>query len=173
TRRPNQHIARSNGHARATAAGMVGATISNLTLSSRSRGLARDKLERELLRRAREDGYEFAYVIESLRDGSVLGPVPRDSGAVYTTGRKIALPLPGRLFKLEPDGTKLKRTLIRGALIAPISMRVFRRIRVVGDQPQSLPLRLAPGLSGGFGAGLGLAGILGQTVDTQIPTPAP
>jgi TldD protein len=172
TRRPNQHIARSNGRARATAAGYLGATISNLTLSSRTRGLTRDKLERELLRRARDDGYEFAYVIESLRDGSVLGPVPRDSGAVYTSGRKISLPLPGRLFKLEQRGNKLERTLVRGALIAPISMRVFRRIRAVGDQPQTLPLRLAPGLVGGFGADLGLAGILGQTVDSQITTPA-
>ncbi|HLT37343.1 MAG TPA: metallopeptidase TldD-related protein [Enhygromyxa sp.] len=172
TRRPNEHIDRSNGRARATAAGFLGATISNLTLSSRSRGLARDKLERELLRRARDDGYEFAYVIESLRDGGVLGPAPRDSAAVYTSGRKITLPLPGRLFKLEQRGNKLERTLIRGALIAPISIRVFRRIRAVGDRPETLPLRLAPGLTGGFGADLGLAGILGQTVDTQITTPA-
>lgn len=172
TRRPNQHIARSNGHARATATGILGASISNLTLSSRTRGLARDKLERELLRRARDDGYEFAYVIESLRDGSVLGPVPRDSGAVYTSGRKISLPLPGRLFKVEQKGGKLERRLIRGALIAPISMRVFRRIRAVGDRSESLPLRIAPGLTGGFGADLGLAGVLGQTVDTQITTPA-
>ncbi|HVH98966.1 MAG TPA: metallopeptidase TldD-related protein, partial [Enhygromyxa sp.] len=172
SRRPNEHIDRSNGRARATAAGLLGPTISNLTLSSRAKGLARDKLERELLRRAKEDGYEFAFVIESLRDGAVLGPVPRDSGAVYTSGRKVTLPLPGRLIKLEQDGSKLKRTLIRGALIAPISMRVFRRIRAVGDKPETLPLRLAPGLTGGFGADLGLPGILGQTVDTQITTPA-
>jgi TldD protein len=172
TRRPNEHIDRSNGHSRSTAAGLIGSSISNLTLSSRTRGLARDKLERELLRRAKDDGYEFAFVIESLRDGSVLGPVPRDSAAVYTSGRKISLPLPGRLFKLEQDGNKLKRTLVRGALIAPISMRVFRRIRAVGDKPETLPLRLAPGMTGGFGADLGLAGILGQTVDTQITTPA-
>lgn len=172
SRRPNKHIDRSNGHARVTAAGLLGPTISNLTLSSRTRGLTGDKLERELLRRAKEDGYEFAFVIESLRDGSVLGPVPRDSAAVYSSGRKISLPLPARLFKLELDGNKLKRTLIRGALLAPISMRVFRRIRALGDRPETLPLRLAPGLSGGFAADLGLAGILGQTVDTQITTPA-
>src|SRR5690606_20469401 len=113
TRRPNEHIDRSNGRARATAAGFLGATISNLTLSSRSRGLARDKLERELLRRARDDGYEFAYVIESLRDGGVLGPAPRDSAAVYTSGRKSTLPLPGRLVKLEQAGHKRERPLSR------------------------------------------------------------
>ncbi len=172
TRRPNENIDRSNGHARATASGFLGASISNLTLSSKARGLRRDKLERELLRRAKDDGYEFAYVIESLRDGMVLGPVPRDSAAVYTSGRKVSLPLPSRVFKLEQKAGKLVRTLVRGALIAPASMRLFRRIRAVGDTPGTLPLRLAPGLTGGFGAELGLSGILGQTVDTQITTPA-
>jgi TldD protein len=172
TRRPNQKIDHSNGRARATAGGFMGASISNLTLSSRKRGLARDKLERELLRRARDDGYEFAYVVESLRDGSVLGPAPRDSASVFVSGRKISLPLPSRVFRLEQVGNKLERTLVRGALLAPVSMRVFRRIRVLGDQPETLPLRLAPGLTGGFGAELGIAGILGQTVDTQITTPA-
>ncbi len=172
TRRPNDKISGSNGRARATAGGFLGATISNLTLSSKARGLARDKLERELLRRAKDDGYDFAFVIETLRDGSVLGPVPRDSAAVYTSGRKVTLPLPSRCFKLELDGRNLKRTLVRGALIAPISMRVLRRIRAIGDSPQTLELRLAPGISGGFAADLGLSGLLGQTVDAQVTSPA-
>ncbi|KIG16740.1 TldD-domain protein [Enhygromyxa salina] len=172
TRRPNKHIDQSNGHARATAGGYLGATISNLTLSSRKRGLDQAKLERELLDRAREDGYEFAYVIDSLRDGSVLGSVPRDSAALFTSGRKISLPLPSRVFKLERKGSAIVRTLVRGALIAPVSMRVFRRIRAVGSEAQTLPLRLSPGMAGGFGAELGLAGLLAQTVDAQVTTPA-
>ena len=172
TRRPNDHIDQSNGHARATAGGALGASISNLTLSSKKRGLSQDKLERELLARAREDGYDFAYVIDSLRDGSVLGPVPRDSAMVYTTGRKISLPLPGRAFKLEVRGGKTTRTLVRGALLAPMSLRVFRRIREVGDKAESLAMRIAPGIAGGFGADLGLSGLLGQSVDVQITTPA-
>lgn len=172
TRRPNKHIDQSNGHARATAGGYLGATISNLTLSGRKRGLDPNKLERELLERAREDGYEFAYVIDSLRDGSVLGSVPRDSAALFTSGRKISLPLPSRVFKLERKGSGTVRTLVRGALIAPMSMRVFRRIRALGSQPQTLPLRLSPGMAGGFGAELGLSGLLGQTVDAQVTTPA-
>jgi TldD protein len=172
TRRPNAHIDQSNGHARATAGGYLGATISNLTLSSRKRGLDQAKLERELLERAHEDGYEFAYVIDSLRDGSVLGSVPRDSAALFTSGRKISLPLPSRVFKLERKGSGTVRTLVRGALIAPLSMRVFRRIRAVGAVAQTLPLRLSPGMAGGFGAELGLSSLLGQTVDAQVTTPA-
>src|SRR5690606_21761890 len=105
-------------------------------------------------------------------DGSVLGPVPRDSASVYTSGRKIPLPLPGRVFRVERKGNAITRTLVRGALLAPMSMRVFRRIRVLGDKPETLPLRLAPGMAGGFGVDLGLSGLLGQTVDAQITTPA-
>lgn len=172
SRRPNDKIDQSNGHARATAGGAVGTSISNLTLSSKRRGLSQARLERELLERARDDGYDFAYVIESLRDGSVLGPVPRDSAMVYTTGRKISLPLPGRAFKLSVSGGKTRRELVRGALLAPMSMRVFRRIREVGDAAETLELRIAPGMAGGFGADLGLGGLLGQSVDVQITTPA-
>jgi TldD protein len=172
TRRPNEHIDRSNGRARATAAGFLGSTISNLSLVSRKKGISQDKLERDLLDRAREDGYEFAFVIESLRDGSVLGSVPRDSASVFTSGRKVSLPLPSRVFRLEKKGGALVRTLVRGALIAPMSLRVFRRIRQVGDKPETLPLRLVPGTAGGFAVDLGLQGLLVQTVDTQVTTPA-
>jgi hypothetical protein len=139
---------------------------------SRKKGLGRDKLERELLDRAREDGYEFAFIIESLRDGSVLGPVPRDSASVFTSGRKVSLPLPSRVFRIERKGNEMVRTLVRGAMIAPMSLRVFRRIRQVGDKPETLLLRLSPGMAGGFGVDLGLDGLLAQTVDTQITTPA-
>jgi hypothetical protein len=172
TRRPNEKQVESNGHARVTAGGYYGPCISNLVLSSRKRGLSRDKLERELLSRAREDGYEHAFVVETLRDGSVLGPVPRDSASVFTTGRKISVPLPGRVFRIEKKGGKIQRTLVRGALLAPMSMRVLRRIRAVGDTPETLDMRIAPGISGGFGADLGLDGLLGQSVDVSVQTPA-
>lgn len=175
TRRPNDHIALSNGHARATAAGFMGPCISNLTLSSKRRGLSTDKLERELLRRAAEDGYEFAFVVDTLRDGSVLGSVPRDSAAVFTSGRKVTLPLPGRVYKIAPKSKgsrELVRTQVRGGMFSPMSMRVLRRIRAIGDAPQALPMRIPPGLSGGFGADLGLDGLLAQTVDVQVTTPA-
>ncbi|NJK32180.1 MAG: hypothetical protein HC927_07110, partial [Deltaproteobacteria bacterium] len=166
--RPNDHIDRSNGHARVALSGNLGPSISNLTLSSRKKGMNQAALEKELLKRAREDGYDFAYVIESMRDGTVLGPAPRDSASMYTSGRKVTLPLPGRLFKLDAKGQK---TLVRGALIAPMSMRVLRRIRVVGDSPQTLPIRVSPGM-GGFASGIGLHGLMQYTVDAQITTPA-
>ena len=172
TRRPNAHIADSNGRARVSPGGGLGPCISNLALTSRRPGASPQALERELLARAREDGYEFAFVIESLRDGGVLGIAPRDSASVYTSGRKVSLPLPSRVFRLERSGGKTRRTLVRGALLAPMSMRVLRRIRAVGRSSLRVPLRLAPGLSGGFAADLGIDGLLAQTVDTEVSSPA-
>lgn len=169
TRVPNPHHGTgSNGRARMTPALEIGPALSNLQLRSRKRGLSPAALERELLQRAREDGYDFAYVIESLRDGTVLGPVMRPGAAAYAGTGKLTLPLPGRVFRIEANG---KRTLVRGAVIAPVSMRALRRIRAVGQSDHVEPLRLPVGAFGGFAAEVGMDGILSQTVDVQITTP--
>lgn len=169
TRAPNPHFgAGSNGRARMTPALEVGPSLSNLALRSRKRGTSSAGLERELLQRAREDGYDFAYVIESLRDGTVLGPVIRASGSAYAGTGKLTLPLPGRVFRVDASG---KRTLVRGAVLAPASMRALRRIRAVGQAEHVERLRLPVGTFGGFAAEVGMDGILSQTVDVQITSP--
>jgi TldD protein len=169
TRVPNPHHGTgSNGRARMTPALEVGPGLSNLELRSRKRGLSTSALERELLSRAREDGYEFAYVIESLRDGTVLGPVPRQSGSAYAGTGKISLPLPGRVVRIDGSGN---RTIVRGVVLAPASMRALRRIRAVGQAEHAVRLRLPVGAFGGFASEVGMDGILSQTVDVQITAP--
>jgi hypothetical protein len=169
TRTPNARVRASNGHARMAPGLGRGPAMSNLELRSRRRGLDGAALERELLARAREDGYDFAYVVESFRDGNLLGPVERESAIQYGGGRKVSLPIPGRLIRIGADGS---RTLVRGALFSPVSMRVLRRIRAVGRASQAVPLRIQPGLTGGFGAEVGIDALLTQTVDVQVDTPA-
>jgi hypothetical protein len=168
TRVPNAHVSGSNGRARMSPALETAATISNLSLVSRRRGGNRAALERDLLNRAQEDGYDFAYAIESLRDGTVLGPVPRESAAAYAGTGNVNLPLPARVVRIEPSG---KRTLVRGAVLAPASMRVLRRIRAVGQEAHTVPMRIPVGAYGGFGAEVGMDGVLTQTVDVQVTTP--
>lgn len=168
TRTPNLSVTRSNGRARISPALEIGPAISNLALTSRKRGLSASALERDLLQRAREDGYEFAYIIEGLRDGSVLGPVPRESAAAYAGTGKLNLPLPIRVYRLEAGG---KKTLVRGAVLAPASMRVLRRIRAVGQQSHTVPMRVPVGSFGGFTADVGIDGVLSQTVDVQVSSP--
>jgi TldD protein len=168
TRSPNTHRKESNGRARVSPGLAWGASISNLSLRSKKRGASPKALEKELLRRAREDGYEYAYVVESLRDGNILGPVNREGATSYSTGRKVSLPLPAKVYRVEASG---KRTLVRGAVLAPVSMRVLRRIRAVGQAAPALPLRIAPGAVGGFAAETGMDGILSNTVDVSVSTP--
>jgi predicted Zn-dependent protease len=168
TRVPNTQVAGSNGRARMSPSLEVGPAISNLELISRRRGQSSAALERELLARAHEDGYEFAYVVERLRDGTILGPVPRESAAAYAGTGKINLPLPARVIRIEPGG---KRTLVRGAVLAPASMRVLRRIRAVGRDSHVEPMRIPVGTYGGFNADVGMDGVLSQTVDVQVTSP--
>lgn len=168
TRTPNTHRKDSNGRARVSPGLAWGATITNLELKAKKRGSPRKALEKELLRRAREDGYEYAYIVESLRDGNILGPVDREGATSYSTGRKVPLPLPAKIYRVDAGG---KKTLVRGALFAPASMRVLRRIRAVGQTATPLPLRVAPGITGGFGAETGMDGILSNTVDVSVTTP--
>lgn len=169
TRTPNDKVAGSNGRARMSPALEIGPALSNLSLVSKERGSSARALERELLRRAQEDGYEFGYVIESLRDGTILGPVPRESAAAYAGTGKLNLPLPGRVYRVDKDGT---RTLERGAILAPASMRVLRRIRVLGQDATAIALRIPVGGFGGFSAEVGIDGVLSQTVDVEITTPS-
>ncbi|MBA3550170.1 MAG: hypothetical protein H0T76_27140 [Nannocystis sp.] len=168
TRTPNKWRPGSNGRARVSPSLRIGPTISNLSVKSKKRGMGRPQIERELLRRAREDGYEFAYVVEALRDNNVLGPVDREGATGYGGGRKVSLPLPARIFRIDASG---KRTLVRGAMFSPASMRVLRRIRAVGNTATPLPMRIPPGYTGGFGAETGVEGILSETVDVSVSSP--
>ena len=168
TRTPNEKVSGSNGRARMSPSLEVGPTLSNLTLEASQKKLTEAALERELLRRAREDGYEVAYVVELLRDGSLLGSVPRESAAAYAGTGKVPLPVPARVYQIDSSG---KKTLLRGVVLAPASMRVLRRIRAVGRDPVSVPMRIAVGPFGGFGADIGIDSVLSQTVDVQITTP--
>ncbi len=170
TRQPNKYVNGSNGRARmGPSLRLEDTAISNLRVVSRKRGLSTKQLERELLRRAREDGSDFAYVVEDFRDASLLGPVPRESASVYADSRKVVVPLPARIFRIDAQGTK---TLVRGGLFAPFSMRVFRRVRAVGRDSRAFPLRIVPGPTGGWAAAIGLEAVLHETVDVQVDTPA-
>ena len=166
---PNELIRESNGRARATPIHTVASSITNLVLSSRTPGLDDAALERELVARARDDGWEFAYVIESLRDGTVLGPVGRSGASAYGNDRQVELSTPQRIVRLGVDGS---RTLVRGALLAPTPMRALRRIRKVGRTSSTFPMRLPPGRDGGFAADLGRGALLSDTVDVSVSTPA-
>jgi len=98
----------------------------------------------------------------------VLGPVDREGATGYGGGRKVSLPLPARIYRIDAAG---RRTLVRGAMFSPASMRVLRRIRAVGNVASTVPMRVPPGYNGGFAAETGVEGILSETVDVQVSSP--
>ena len=169
TRHPNAVTRTSNGRARGTLSLMEGTSASNLFVRSTRAGSGRAELEADALARAREDGYDHIYVLESLRDESVLGTNEIDEAAGYGTGRRVDLPAPATLVRVGADGS---RELVRGGLLTSASLRVLRRIRAVGDEAETVRFRIPPGVSGGLGAAFGVAGLLTDTVNVQVTTPA-
>jgi hypothetical protein len=159
----------ANGHQRAALNAYEGVAISNLELNSTRRGLSERELERELLRRANEDGYEHAFIIELFRDGNLSGSMPRQSAQTYDASNKLSLPLPVLVYRIDAPG---KRTLVRGVLLAPMSIRAMRRIREVGQGSTTLPLRMRPGFSGGLAVDGSIDGLVLRTVDVEIKTPS-
>ncbi|MGB1701282.1 MAG: metallopeptidase TldD-related protein, partial [Nannocystaceae bacterium] len=99
SRHPNTSIVESNGRARGTLSLTEGTSPSNLTVQSARAGLSPSAMEADALARAREDGYDHIYVVESLRDESVLGVNEIDEAAGYGTGRRVDLPAPASLVR--------------------------------------------------------------------------
>ncbi len=168
TRTPGRALRRSNGRARSTPSLDVGPQISNLRLEAHGRVRSRRRLERELLQRAREDGYDYAYVVELLRDDVLLGPPPRESAGVMPGTGKLSLPLPARLWRIDASG---RRTLVRGAVLAPVAIRVLRRIRAVGNRPRTVRVRLPIAGYGSVDLQLGVDAALSHTVDATVTSP--
>lgn len=166
---PNAERSGSHGRARSSLNFTQGPSISHLQLKMRRRGQTMSRLERSLLRRALEDGYDYAYIVESLRDAPVVGGLPRDSARAGSSDTKVSLPPPSRIWRLSADG---QRTMVRGALFAPVSMRVLRRVRETGREIQRTRLRIPPGMSGGMASEIGVPGLIGQTIDVEVSTPA-
>ena len=169
TRRPNASVRASNGRSRGTLSLLQGTSASNLTLRSTRSGSSLAALEADALARAREDGYDHIYVVESLRDESILGANEIDEAVGYGTGRRVDLPAPATLVRVAADGS---RTIVRGGLLTSASLRVLRRIRGLGDDAKTTRFRVPPGIGGGLGAALGVVGILTETVNVQVTTPA-
>jgi TldD protein len=137
-------------------------------VKTKTRGSTRAQLERDLLRRAREDGYDFAYVVEGLRDNNILGPVDREGATGYGGGRKVSLPLPARIFRI--DGVGQAHAGARGDVQPGVDAGAAEDPGG-GQRAVAVPMRIPPGYTGGFGAETGMDGILSHTVDVQVSSP--
>jgi hypothetical protein len=119
SRNPSKKITESNGHGR----GIFGprASIACLIASSEE-GVSDEELRTELLGACADEGLEFGIRIASLGDVGA-GSRPRFGGAANS--------YPLKMYKVYPDG---REELVRGAEIARIDRKAFKRMLVAGTK---------------------------------------
>lgn len=111
SRSPREGQTKSNGHGRSGLLGMARGRPGNLIVKAR-RGLSRPQLRQRLLSQIREERAPYGLVVREL--SSRTGP---------TSGQSV--PPPELVFRVTPDG---RETLVRGATVAPVPLRLLRDV---------------------------------------------
>lgn len=124
SRNPSKAFQKSNGHGR----GSFGPRASTACLIVSTKEPASvAELREELLETASDEGLDYALRIAS------LGSMPDSGGRFggrFGRGRGSTVPL--EMYKVYPDG---REELVRGAEIARIDLKAFKRIMALGDKP--------------------------------------
>lgn len=115
SRNPSKEIRQSNGHGRG-GWGLPQVGIGCLVVTA-DPGLDADALKQELLDAVADEGLDFGVRVASL-------------GAVGDGGRGGTNPL--LMYRVYPDG---REELVRGAEIARLDFKAFKRIMAAGDTP--------------------------------------
>lgn len=127
SRNPSKEFKQSNGHGRGglgSARGAVGCLM-----VSADNGLDAAGLRQELLDACADEGLEFGIRIASL--GST-----GDGGGRFGRGGEFAAGIsPLVMYKVYPDG---REELVRGAEIARVDLKAFKRMLAAGDKPYVL-----------------------------------
>ncbi len=126
SRNPSKSSGKSTGHGRGAFAPRASSAC--LIVSAENTSSAAE-LRDELLETASDEGLDFALRIASL--GSVSNP-----GGGRFRGGGSTVPL--EMYKVYVDG---REELVRGAEIARIDLKAFKRILAVGDKPYVLNTR--------------------------------
>jgi predicted Zn-dependent protease len=105
---PTQKVPHSNGHAMFLSGSGAGTGVIKM---SDSRTKSREELRKELFRIAKEEGYEYAYIVRDVANGGSL---------------------PLELYRVNiADGTEKR---IRSARINDMSVQAFKKIAAVSDK---------------------------------------
>jgi TldD protein len=118
SRTPREGVAHSNGHGRSGLVGWARGHVGNLILAAKS-GLAKKDLRARFLAEVRDEGLDFGVVVTELQT--------RTSA---TSGE--LMPAAQVAYRLGADG---RESLIRGATIAPLSVRDLRDVLAAGRDP--------------------------------------
>ncbi len=181
TRTPTKEVLLPNGHARSLAGGLPGLTEAapapGVVVYKDTKAVAFSAMEKDLIKRAKEDGYDYGLVVRSIE----VGAPPQDAGFsiqdMLANGKRI---IPTLIYKVYGDGHE---ELVRGAEIGIPSIRDLREM-IASKETVTCNMLISAGSGGLFsyspsvpGTIIGPRDILSPELDVQkkqseaYPTP--
>lgn len=150
SRTPTKELREPNGHARSTAGGLPGLTQSvpaaGIVEYKDEKGLAHTAIRKELLARAKDDGYDYAIVVRSLQT-AIPGEDAGFSLQDMLAGGKMIVP--ALAYKVYADG---REELVRGIEVAPPSIRDLREM-ITSKETATRDMLISGGSGGLFSFG--------------------
>ncbi|CAN5133839.1 hypothetical protein BH10CYA1_BH10CYA1_56690 [soil metagenome] len=130
SRLPTRKNAHSNGHS------VGGHGDYSILKVSTSQPASADQIRQQITELAKDAGLDYVLVVSRIYDDYQMQEYPsgqhRDMRPYVTPSYSLQPGSPGVVYKLYPDG---KRELVRGLEFRNISLRAFRDIQAVGDDP--------------------------------------
>ncbi|MEI8135055.1 MAG: metallopeptidase TldD-related protein [bacterium] len=144
TRTPTKEVREPNGHSRQLISGGAAPGPGVVEITDKKAMKAAD-MKKDLFKRAKEDGYDFAFIIRSTQKGTMLFSEGMGNvGDILEGGKSLS---PVLIYKVSiKDG---KETLIRGAEVSLPTSRDLREIITCRDVVTK-DMGLAAGSGSGF-----------------------
>ncbi len=143
TRTPTKEVKEPNGHARPLMGSGMSPGPGVIEIIDK-KAMEGEDMKKELLKRAKEDGYDFAFIVRSMKKGTLLFTEGMGNiGDMLESGKSLT---PSLVYKVASDGTE---TLMRGVEISIPTPRDLREI-ITGRETVAKNMGLAAGAGGGF-----------------------
>jgi hypothetical protein len=144
TRTPTKEVKVPNGHARPLIGGGTAAGPGVIEITDR-KAIKTSEMKKELIKRAIEDGYDFAFIVRSTEKGTLLFSEGMGNiGDVLESGKSLS---PALIYKVSTkDGSE---TLIRGTEVSLPTARDLREL-ITSKEVSTKDMGLAAGSGGGF-----------------------
>ena len=133
SRRPGPDLVQTNGHGRAAFLGDPRPMVSNLFFTS-SAAVSPDELKKQFMGACKQNGNKWCLIVREM-DNPVLGVTEQDDlsdimmGAASGAATGDRLPL--LVYRVNVDDGQ--ESLIRGARLAGLTLRVMRNVTAIGN----------------------------------------
>ncbi|MDP4229130.1 MAG: metallopeptidase TldD-related protein [Bacteroidota bacterium] len=147
TRTPTKEVKEPNGHTRPYSGGIGSGTTAGpgVVEITDKKAVRSSQMRKDLLKRAQEDGYEYAFIVRSLEKGSLIFSEGMGNiGDMLESGKSLS---PALVYQVSTkDGTE---KLVRGTEISFPTARDLREI-ITSKETVTKDMGLAAGSGGSF-----------------------